>query len=198
MNGIFSYFYILKTHHSTQWRAQQLNNGYSKLAISTIIHLFLTFIANYNFEYQWLEIPFGPAPGSTASYSSTIEQILCSTRYSSNGPRCCFHPAPRPLGTCRSPVCSNLLAASSQRSFSHMPATFSALLIRLVRSWLPGAAVVRHRATSVPCHFLEPQLLPLARLLTPDHALALLRLLPCSSGSWPWGAAKHQIQPPRT
>ena len=49
----------------------------------------------------------------------------------------------------------------------------------------PGHRCRAPPPTSVPCHFLEPQLLPLARLLTPDHALALLRLLPCSSGSAP-------------
>ncbi|KAG2611806.1 hypothetical protein PVAP13_4KG213100 [Panicum virgatum] len=74
-------------------------------------------------------------------------------------------------------------ATSSQRGFSHTPATFSALLVRLARARLPrAAAAVLRRAASAPCRFLEPQLLPLARLLPPDHALALLRLLPALLG----------------
>ncbi|KAF7094448.1 hypothetical protein CFC21_096756 [Triticum aestivum] len=70
-------------------------------------------------------------------------------------------------------------AAAEQRGFSHTASTFSALLIRLARARLPSATTaVLRRAASAPCRFLEPHLLPLLRLLPPDHALALLRLLP--------------------
>ncbi|XP_052145669.1 pentatricopeptide repeat-containing protein At5g18475-like [Oryza glaberrima] len=70
-------------------------------------------------------------------------------------------------------------AAAAQRGFSHTPATFAALLVRLARARLPSAAAaVLRRAASAPCRFLEPQFLPLLRLLPPDHSLALLRLLP--------------------
>jgi pentatricopeptide repeat protein len=62
-------------------------------------------------------------------------------------------------------------AAAAQRGFSHTPATFSALLVRLARSRLP-------RAAAEPCRFDESQFLPLVRLLPPDHALLLLRILP--------------------
>ncbi|KAF0902761.1 hypothetical protein E2562_019092 [Oryza meyeriana var. granulata] len=70
-------------------------------------------------------------------------------------------------------------AAAAQRGFSHTPATFSALLIRLARGRLPSAAAaVLRRAASAPCRFVEPQFLPLLRLLPADHSLTLLRLLP--------------------
>ena len=56
------------------------------------------------------------------------------------------------------------------------------------------------RATT-PAACLPPHARPRARAAPPPVLLLWLRSEhpnPCSSDSWPWGAVRHQIKPPRT